>query len=134
MSDLKRRVVIEVTVEPWMSHPRDWRWTDIMDDVDARFISEGPVPPESKEFRLSPADPDTQTCEIICPHCGAEGSIVEVDEAVRCNQLTVEMHPDGPYVHASLGDGDYHFSGWLCTSCYSDNIDAPEGFEIGDWS
>lgn len=141
-----RRVIIEVTVEPEMSDPRDWDWQALFDDPEARFIAEVPVPPETKEtkeFWLSrtgfdPGEPDNlnaQTWEITCPHCRTTGSIVEVDKAVRWNRLTVEMRPDGPYVHASLGDSaDYHFAGWRCLFCDSENIDAPEGFEIEDWS
>ena len=79
-------------------------------------------------------DPDEarpRTPHTQCPSCGTLDHIVEVDQAVRWNRLTLSSN--GATATASTGDGDWDFYGWLCTSCMNSGFDAPEGFEILDW-
>jgi hypothetical protein len=76
---------------------------------------------------------EDDTYHTRCPKCKSEDSIVERDVAVRWNRLT--LHDDGYSATTSTGDfeGVFEGDGFLCTFCMTD-VDAPEGFEILDWS
>lgn len=72
---------------------------------------------------------------LICPHCGAEDEIVEVDDAQRWNKLLtedVDFSGGKMFVNADMGDhGDYEFLKFMCTAngCLK-TVTAPEVFEI----
>lgn len=91
-----------------------------------------PEPTPAQKFKIvHDLDGDTTT---ECPHCGALGAIVEVDEAVRFNELVFDG--DDPLrPRANMGDsGDWDFARWYCTSCGSDELATPAGLSIRDWS
>lgn len=83
-----------------------------------------------------PDNPDTQEWSIRCPWCGEHDTIVEVDRAIRWNEITLEgKDEDGNWeASASTGDGDWHRKGFRCRSCLSPFITDPEGFDIVEWS
>lgn len=72
---------------------------------------------------------------LVCPDCGAENGIVEVDMSERWNRLDDELEiADGQlHVRAGTGDGNYDHEHFLCTGCYA-KLSAPDYFEITDWS
>ena len=77
--------------------------------------------------------PDDGPTYVECPHCGAEDSIVEVDQTIRFNTLVFDGD-DPMRPRADIGpDGDWDFDHWFCTACMSDELQAPIGFEIRDW-
>lgn len=67
-----------------------------------------------------------------CPHCGALDKIVEVDRAIRFNELSLSSN--GATATAIIGDeGDWEFAHWFCTACASSDLASPNGFEILEW-
>lgn len=53
---------------------------------------------------------------LVCPVCGIEDAIVEIDKSVRENELTVD---DGA-IFGSTGDYSFHGAGFRCAGCQSD--------------
>lgn len=66
----------------------------------------------------------------VCPKCRAEDEIVEVDRAIRWNRLRLTGKNSAT---ASTGSGDWEFDDWYCQACGTDDLEAPDGFEITDW-
>lgn len=69
---------------------------------------------------------------VQCPHCGSLGSIVEVDQAIRFNELVFDKGPMDPLGDMG-GTGDWDYDHWFCTACMSDDLQAPVGFAIREW-
>jgi hypothetical protein len=73
---------------------------------------------------------------LMCPHCGAEDQIVEVDDAQRWNKLLtedVDFSGGKMFVKADMGEhGDYEFLKFQCAACLNE-VDAPVVFEIEEY-
>lgn len=81
----------------------------------------------TKQWRIV-TDKDGRHVE--CPHCKSLDTIVEVDQAIRFNTLNL----DGDEVTARMGStGDWDFDHWFCTACMTDQLAAPDDFEIKEW-
>lgn len=70
------------------------------------------------------------TPHTLCPACGVQDEVKEVDKAVRWNTLI--LSEDGKSATASTGDGDYEGEGYICTNCITE-LEQPTDFEITDW-
>lgn len=70
---------------------------------------------------------------VVCPHCGQEDNIVEVDQAVRWNEGSFEIK-DGQidFVAWSLGQSDFEHDRYACGTCRG-VIEMPENLHE-DWS
>ena len=79
---------------------------------------------------------------IKCPRCGGLDTIVEVDHAIRFNEL--ELNGDSYLPGSSAGDaddviarmgeeGDWDFDHWYCQSCHADDLLSPVDFKIQEW-
>jgi hypothetical protein len=53
---------------------------------------------------------------LVCPVCGIEDAIVEIDKSVRENELSVD---DG-VIFGSTGDYAFHGAGFRCAGCQTD--------------
>lgn len=53
---------------------------------------------------------------LVCPVCGIEDAIVEIDESVRENELSVQ---DGA-IFGSTGDYSFEGAGFRCAGCQTD--------------
>lgn len=71
---------------------------------------------------------------LTCPHCGADDSIAEYNEAVSWCQIEdseIAIDADGNLsVMVASPDGDYDGYGWICTSCLRRDIDMPVHIEL----
>lgn len=74
---------------------------------------------------------------IPCPDPACDGEVMEIDTAVRFNQIYVQRAdgPDGEEIlaYAGLGQSDFEHDRFACRVCFR-TINMPEGFEIQDWS
>lgn len=67
----------------------------------------------------------------LCPWCGAKDEINEHDVGIRWNRIL----PDSKTTATATvsDDADFEMDGWVCASCGTDALDAPDGFEITSW-
>lgn len=104
-------------------------------DTDANVIHENvvlPATPPPATFRLIQTE-DGETV-IECPHCTAHNTIVEVDQAIRFNELIFDERSEGQRPVAHMGpEGDWDFDHWYCESCGTDDLSSPVDFEIREW-
>lgn len=95
--------------------------------------------PAYRDFIIK-VDPETEGLIYVCPWCDSIDSMCEVDQGVRWNSLNepeVEQHGDNVYYKASAsidGDNGFESSGYVCRDCCSEKINAPDNFEITDWT
>ena len=69
-----------------------------------------------------------------CPHCGGVNTIVEVDSAIRFNELDFDDRSGGTRPLAHMGpEGDWDFDHWYCESCGSSDLSAPAQLDIREW-
>ena len=123
--------------------PKGTQVDDVLGDYQAHWNAAGGLQALNQNSTSWTIEVDDAGLKHIkCPHCGGLDTIVEVDCAIRFNDLELngESYLSGSSagsaddVIARMGEeGDWDFDHWLCESCCADNLQAPAGFKIEEW-
>lgn len=112
-----------------------------MAEIERQAAEEATADSGFRVFQIRREDPeDPESLCVVCPWCSTINEVVEVDKALRWNELNPPVMVDGsedePIYQATAStdnNGDYDNDGFLCRHCMSDKILQPDNYEITEW-